>query len=667
MLSGIKKLFFLILGIFYFSGNIFSNISNSINGGSGYILTPSAILEESGNIKLVSSKFSPVNKLNLIAYPFDWLEASVYYNDINVRRYFPGSKQSYKDKGFSFKLKLKDMGQLPALAIGFDDIAGTSIYKSEYIVATHEAGPIEYSIGLGFGALGSRNNLNNIFRHGERSGWDFSTGGEINYDDFFRGKSAIFGALKYAPDFLRGGSLIFEYDTDNYSQYYDLVPGYKRYEPRSSINFGVKIPFLKNFTLALAHIKGNELAVSLEAKTNIAAKKKTNYIFSRSRAKSDYASILKDLRKHGVFVQNITINHEEKIIDLEYAQSSFQDQAILTKKIKNYLRTFYGERSYHINLNSTNGAFNLATYNYQEFSDTQNIRKFTKKTYDFNPKIVFPIFNYSLAPNITSHVGSPSGFFFGGVEGILGGEIAFSKNLQLNTTFTFPIYDNYEDLNYNSNPTNLYPVRTDIQEYLKNGKTGFNEFTINYYFNNNNQSFFQTSIGHLEQMYSGIHFEYLKRPFNSLFSYGFEFSKVHQRDFKKSFTGFRDYSANIGHVNLYAYEPKNQILFHVSAGKYLAGDRGITFDVSRYFKNGAQIGLFFSRTNISAESFGEGSFDKGVYVKYPLHIFDNNKISRSFSKFLYRPIQRDGAAKLNISRRLFDLTRDSQLIEIISG
>ena len=108
------------------------------------------------------------------------------------------------------------------------------------------------------------------------------------------------------------------------------------------------------------------------------------------------------------------------------------------------------------------------------------------------------------------------------------------------------------------------------------------------------------------------------------------------------------------------------MLFHLSVGKYLAGDKGVTFDASRYFNNGARIGFFFSRTNISAESFGEGSFDKGVYIKYPLHIFNKNRSSRSFSQYLYRPIQRDGAAKLEFSRRLFDLTLDAQLVEILS-
>ena len=80
---------------------------------------------------IIISKYSPINRVAVIANPYDWLEASFYYNDINVKRYFPGSSQSYKDKGFSFKIKInEESDNLPSVALGFDDIAGTSIFKS---------------------------------------------------------------------------------------------------------------------------------------------------------------------------------------------------------------------------------------------------------------------------------------------------------------------------------------------------------------------------------------------------------------------------------------------------------------------------------------------------------------------------------------------------------
>ena len=101
---------------------------------------------------------------------------------------------------------------------------------------------------------------------------------------------------------------------------------------------------------------------------------------------------------------------------------------------------------------------------------------------------------------------------------------------------------------------------------------------------------------------------------------------------------------------------------HFSYGKYLARDYGYTLDISRRFQNGSSIGFFFSQTNLSPEQFGEGSFDKGVYFKFPLNLF-NNTSSNSFHKFLYKPVTRDGAAKLQVSENLYELTLNSQSVD----
>ena len=57
--------------------------------------------------------------------------------------------------------------------------------------------------------------------------------------------------------------------------------------------------------------------------------------------------------------------------------------------------------------------------------------------------------------------------------------------------------------------------------------------------------------------------------------------------------------------------------FGVHLGKYLAKDNGATFEIRRTFDNGSSIGAFATFTNVSPEDFGEGSFDKGIYIKIP--------------------------------------------------
>ncbi len=92
----------------------------------------------------------------------------------------------------------------------------------------------------------------------------------------------------------------------------------------------------------------------------------------------------------------------------------------------------------------------------------------------------------------------------------------------------------------------------------------------------------------------------------------------------------------------------------MSAGRYLAGDYGMTFELSRRFDNGVRVGAFFTKTNVSAADFGEGSFDKGFYIKFPFGVFLRNH-SKQEANFLFRPLTRDGGQKVGIGPSLFEL------------
>jgi hypothetical protein len=58
-----------------------------------------------------------------------------------------------------------------------------------------------------------------------------------------------------------------------------------------------------------------------------------------------------------------------------------------------------------------------------------------------------------------------------------------------------------------------------------------------------------------------------------------------------------------------------------------------------------ELGVFFTKTNVSAAQFGEGSFDKGFTITIPLDwvlpISTQSEIST-----VIRPVQRDGGQPL---------------------
>ena len=101
----------------------------------------------------------------------------------------------------------------------------------------------------------------------------------------------------------------------------------------------------------------------------------------------------------------------------------------------------------------------------------------------------------------------------------------------------------------------------------------------------------------------------------------------------------------------------------MSFGRYLARDDGYTFDLGRRTKSGFKAGIYFTRTNISAETFGEGSFDKGFYFQIPMDLLNKN-YKGNYSTFKLAPLTRDGGAKLIYDKDLRGLVYNSTRYEL---
>ena len=102
---------------------------------------------------------------------------------------------------------------------------------------------------------------------------------------------------------------------------------------------------------------------------------------------------------------------------------------------------------------------------------------------------------------------------------------------------------------------------------------------------------------------------------------------------------------------------------NLSYGKYLAEDTGYTFDLSRISKLGIRSGFFFTRTDVPARIFGEGSFDKGFYFQIPLDIF-SKKYNSDYASLKLKPLTRDGGQKVEHQKSLQGLIYNSSSYEI---
>ena len=71
-----------------------------------------------------------------------------------------------------------------------------------------------------------------------------------------------------------------------------------------------------------------------------------------------------------------------------------------------------------------------------------------------------------------------------------------------------------------------------------------------------------------------------------------------------------------------------------------------------------RLGIFATATDLSAEEFGEGSFDKGFYFAIPLDIFYPNYTQGNIS-FGLHPLTKDGGAMLSYHNSLYGLLGDT--------
>jgi len=267
---------------------------------------------------------------------------------------------------------------------------------------------------------------------------------------------------------------------------------------------------------------------------------------------------------------------------------------------------------------------------------------YTRFSWDIYPRLQQSLFDPDNPYLISLGVGASQSFDIG-------------RGLWIGARESAVLYDNFGQLRP-SNST-LPHVRSDIGEYLEHGKYGIDSLQSSYFFKLGSAVYGRATAGYLEDMFAGFGGELLYRPFAQRWAIGANLWAVQQRGFDRLFD-LRDYQTITGHISLYYETPWRDISLRVHAGRYLAGDYGATFEAVRVFDTGIQIGAWFTLTNVSAERFGEGSFDKGIIIRIPLE-WTLPLGSRSLIDLDFRPIQRDGGQRLDGAQQLYDMTQPS--------
>jgi hypothetical protein len=229
--------------------------------------------------------------------------------------------------------------------------------------------------------------------------------------------------------------------------------------------------------------------------------------------------------------------------------------------------------------------------------------------------------------------------------------------------------EHYTPEEYLANPANEYMdgvprVRSDTRMYTGNHSPTVPELTLAWYAQPAASVYSRVTVGLLERAYGGVSGELLWKPADSALGLGVEIDRVRKRDFEDAFK-FRDYEVTTGFVSVY-YELAQGYTAQLDVGKYLAGDKGATISLTREFANGWRVGAYATKTDLSAEKFGEGSFDKGITVSIPIG-WATGTPTRDRATADLGSLSRDGGAKVDVQGRLYDKVRDAQSVKLNQG
>ncbi|WP_019673443.1 YjbH domain-containing protein [Psychrobacter lutiphocae] len=709
-------------------------------GITGLLQTPTARMQEAGNLTAHVSHVDPYTQYNIVLQPFDRLETVVRYTSISGVSYGPVSpNQDLKDKSLDVKLKLLNESKwVPQLAVGWRDPAGTGLFDGEYLVANKRYGDFDFSLGMGWGYLGARGDLKNPLgiidnRFKDRVAAKRGQGGDVSPKSWFTGKASVFGGVQWHSPY-DPLTVKVEYDGNDYQS---EPHSNKNHNPKDfPVNVGVTWQDKKRGLVLSGGLERGDtlmLGVSLQGDMSGLGRVKpkaqqTQYVESLPKTSYSSLSYKADFTPSvsGKWGDTITEWVDKSKHQLNLNQNRWGQPNIgrdLTESAKIELSknapllnafsqatgwratdlAFENDRVF-INVDDYGGVFikerlkqgmeilrqglpadislvqiqvsrygepvsvfNIDPATWQEqylqlTPPSQRIEQpvaITSAAQSYQPNtdkliahVDVPKASLSIFPSVSQSIGGPDGYLYG-IFANASADYRLWQGAWISGQAQLRLLDNYDKFSYTAD-SKLPRVRTHVGEYMTNSRILMPNLQLNQFKSFGNNLYGMAYAGYLESMYAGVGGELLYRKPNQPWAVGIDLNRVRKRDFDQHF-GFRDYEVNTGHVSLYWDTPLYDIDMKLSAGQYLAGDKGATLDLSRTFGNGVKMGGWLTKTNVSAEEFGEGSMDKGVYVSIPLDTLFPQWTSGQTS-LVYQPLIRDGGAKLQRRYNLYDFT-----------
>jgi hypothetical protein len=576
------------------------------------------------------------------------------------------------DRAFDIKARLWEEGQWhPALAVGVQDVIGTGLYGGEYLVASKRFWDVDLTLGMGWGRLGTGADIRNPYglissRYDTRPR-NVGVGGMPAVNSLFRGRdAAIFGGVEWSVPWVEGLRAKVEWSGDGLR---DERGGYPartanlRGEARSRINAG--LTWQNDWVDAGMHfLHGTDVLFRLSLRLDPARppsppRPPPPPLPPRPEAAGDIETALRRagfrpvaIIQEGEEVRIAVAGGRHRTLAQTAGRAARAVQGALPPEVERIAVEWHRAGLPVARLVLLREALEGAAIGVGSAEEVLASASLApaEPVPGFAPDLV-----WALEPRLALQLGDPRTGFRWQAAGAAGARLGLGAGFAVAGSLAQAVAGNL-DKGLPSD-SRLPRVRSDIARYAREGRTAIPTLYAERLWSPAPDWFARVSAGLLEPMFGGVSGEVLWRPQARGFALGLDMAWVAQRDYRQRL-GTLGYSVATGHLSLYADLPVWNLGAVVRAGRYLAGDWGATLEVSRRFDSGIEVGGFATRTDVSARRFGEGSFDKGIFVRIPLQLLGPE--TPVVANAVIRPVIRDGGQRLAVDNPLWEVTREGR-------
>jgi len=597
--------------------------------------------------------------------PFSFLEVDGRFTEIMGVPVNPSDPKwqgygNYKDKVFGVKLQLlRESKYLPALALGIQDPQGTRLAASQYIVASKQLYPFDFTLGFGNGRYGKR----------PLASSDESFRVEIFQDNAsWRSDGNFFGGIQFAlTDKL---FLMAEYSPIKYEN----LPGAYKTNPASSpFNFGLRWRPWKWVETDLSYQRGNQLGINLSFSLDLIEPFIPLYDQPYREKKELRPSPLETriaTALETLGFSNICLSIRTPDIEIEAQNDRFYYHPRALGMALKAIADIIGDKkefaSGEIKFTFTRNRVPIFSFRtrlldvaefYREAFTLREYLSLVKWDNEARENLKGPLqvrnwWNWGLRPSFQTFLNDPSGFF----KYRLGAAAWLSFTPWRGGSFITGIEGYISNTISSTNLPSSQPVRSDAWLYL-NKNANLNLLMYEHIEKLPYQTFFRLAGGMLEIQYGGLDAEIARPFFGGRLLLGLSGSMVKKREVGEAIKFKEDDWQNYyktAFLNARLNIPTLEAYIDIKSGRFLAGDKGTRIQVSK-FLNGVILSAWYSATGTSmfTDVYNRGYHDKGVAITIPLRMFKGSD-SRTTYYFSFQPWTRDVAQDIYHFTNLFD-------------